>query len=136
VNDCFALDTVTWTWRELAQGQGAKRPSPRAGSAACAVGGKFVISGGAEPPRSDLGLAGLVPRGDVWGLDLLAEGGWQEIVDQEAPNAPAPRNAHTLTHIGEGKLVLHGGWHPFVRTYDDTTALAVTETPTPTAQAA
>lgn len=36
-----------------------------------------------------------------------------------AGNGPSPRNAATLTRVA-GKLVLYGGWNPFVETYNDT----------------
>jgi N-acetylneuraminic acid mutarotase len=152
--DSFALDTNTWTWRELApledgatqdsctndeHSKQASRPSARAGSAACAVGGMFIVAGGAE--RAAEGhTAGLVPRGDVWQLDIAAASkrsnfhnndgpgsskAWTLVADENTPNAPAPRNAHTLTHLGEGRVLCHGGWHPFVHTFRDSALLSV-----------
>ena len=47
------------------------------------------------------------------------------------PNAPGPRNAATLTPIDSGddtsstRLLLHGGWHPFVNTFGDSFVLTV-----------
>ena len=37
---------------------------------------------------------------------------------------PLPRNAATLTRVGD-KLVLYGGWNPFVETYNDTHVMDV-----------
>ena len=153
--DSFALDTNTWAWRKLAplEEEGSEPnsctnddsskhmdgPSARAGCAACAVGGKFIVSGGAE--RS--GAGGLVPRGDVWQLDVAAasdgknkhsDGGpssssaWTLVADEDAPNAPAPRNAHTLTHLGNERVLCHGGWHPFEHTFGDSALLSVIPT--------
>ena len=50
----------------------------------------------------------------------------RDLGDSE-PNAPAPRNAATLTPVGgrPGDLLLHGGWHPFVQTYADSHVLRV-----------
>ena len=43
---------------------------------------------------------------------------WQyPTLDQGA--GPSARNAATLTAVGS-KLVLYGGWNPFVKTYNDT----------------
>ena len=36
-----------------------------------------------------------------------------------------PRNAHVLCRLGDGGFVAHGGWVPFVSTYDDTLRLEV-----------
>jgi len=70
---------------------------------------------------------GLVPRADVWAITLGedGEGEWQQLLDDDAPNAPAPRNAATLTPLGDGELLLHGGWWPFRRTYSDSHVLTV-----------
>ena len=37
---------------------------------------------------------------------------------------PAPRNAATLTAVGD-KLVMYGGWDPFVQSYNDTYVMDV-----------
>lgn len=152
-NDAFALDTRTWQWRTLAT-EGAKndktrggigelltklfgggrdggdstRPTPRAGACAASLpGGErgIVVACGAEA-----GLTGLVPRADVWALVLddgeSADGTWTRLMADDAPNAPAPRNAATLTPLGDGEtLLLHGGWHPFVRTFGDSFILRI-----------
>lgn len=39
-------------------------------------------------------------------------------------SGPSPRNAATLTRVGD-KLVLYGGWNPFVETYNDTHVMDV-----------
>ena len=119
-NDAFALDTTSWEWRRLGDG-GAERPSPRAGACAAPLpgGGGMVVCCGAE---SDGG--GLVPRADVWALTV--DGTWTKLLDDDAPGAPGPRNAATLTPFGDGaELLLQGGWRPFVSTYRDSRVLCV-----------
>ena len=121
-NDAYALDTVTWEWRALATAGGAC-PTPRAGACAAPLpGGRgIVMCCGAEATPN-----GLNPRADVWALELDGEGGaWTQLLADDAPNAPGPRNAATLTPLPDGKLLLHGGWRPFVSTYGDSHVLSV-----------
>ena len=146
LNDAFALDTRSWEWRPLAPssstsssgglgffsqlfggggGDASDRPSPRAGACAASLppnGNGIVVCCGAEA-----GAAGLVPRADAWALtlDSKGEGQWTCLLADDALLAPAPRNAATLTPLGDrpGELLLHGGWHPFVRTYADSRVL-------------
>ena len=67
---------------------------------------------------------GLVPRADVWALTV--DGAWTKLLDDDAPGAPGPRNAATLTPFGGGaELLLQGGWRPFVSTYRDSHMLCV-----------
>ena len=39
-------------------------------------------------------------------------------------SGPLPRNAASLTRVGD-RLVLYGGWNPFVETYNDTHVMDV-----------
>lgn len=126
-SEAFLLDTETWHWSAL-KGAGAG-PSPRAGSACAAAGdGCVVVFGGAERAQDS---GGLVPRGDMWLLEAGRAGHpprWSLLGgDSGKPPAamPRPRNAATLTQIaptpdGVPRLLLHGGWEPFVETFDDT----------------
>ena len=50
---------------------------------------------------------------------------WSRLLDDDAPGAPGPRNAATLTPLADGELLLHGGWRPFVSTYGDSHVLTV-----------
>ena len=60
---------------------------------------------------------GLQPLNDFFVLDTEK---LQWLYPKLAGGAgPSPRNAATLIRVGE-KLVLHGGWNPFVLTYNDT----------------
>ena len=69
---------------------------------------------------------GLNPRADVWALTLDGdEGTWVQLLADDAPNAPPARNAATLTPMGSGELLLHGGWRPFVQTFGDSHILKV-----------
>ena len=47
------------------------------------------------------------------------------LLGEDAPNAPGPCNAATLSPVGGGGLLLHGGWRPFVSTYGDSHVLKV-----------
>ncbi len=65
---------------------------------------------------------GLQPLNDLFVLDTK-QLQWQ--YPRLAPGAgPSPRNAATVTAVG-GKLVLYGGWNPFVETYNDTFVMDV-----------
>ena len=47
-----------------------------------------------------------MPRADVWALSI--DGEWTKLLDDDAPGAPGPRNAATLTPFGDGaELLLH-----------------------------
>ena len=119
-NDAFALDVKTWEWRTLGSADQA-RPSARAGACAAPLPGGtagIVVCCGAEASET-----GLVPRADAWALTL--DGVWSRLLDDDAPDAPGPRNAATLTPLGDGRLLLHGGWRPFVSTYGDSHVLTV-----------
>ena len=50
----------------------------------------------------------------MWALTLDDSGGgeWSLLLGEDAPNAPGPRNAATLSPVGGGGLLLHGGWRP------------------------
>jgi len=65
---------------------------------------------------------GLQPLNDFVVLDTK-QMRWQ-YPKLAAGNGPSPRNAATLTRIGD-KLVLYGGWNPFVETYNDTHVMDV-----------
>ncbi|KAJ8612220.1 hypothetical protein CTAYLR_002917 [Chrysophaeum taylorii] len=122
--DAWGLDTRTWTWRRLAGDSDG--PTPRAGSCASSYGTTFLVCCGAE--RGATG--GLVPRSDAWALDVQT-GKWTLLIDD--PTALRPRNAATLSgplrhrKSDDDTLVfaLHGGWHPFVETFDDTHFLEI-----------
>ena len=123
VNDAFALDVLTWEWRRLGGDEEQPRPSARAGACAAPLpgGGGIVVCCGTEASET-----GLLPRADAWALTLDGGGVWTRLLDDDAPTAPAPRNAATLTPLGDGRgLLLHGGWRPFVSTYGDSHVLTV-----------
>jgi hypothetical protein len=133
--DAFVLDTDAWAWEALKFESGAPAPSARAGAAAAAAGlGRAIIACGAE--RSPGG--GLIGRSDAWLLDTRPDGmaTWHRLSagmsggDLEAPRG---RNAATLTALvaatptsaAERSFLLHGGWEPFVCTFDDDHELSV-----------
>ena len=47
------------------------------------------------------------------------------LLPEDATDAPGPRNAATLTPLGDGDYLLHGGWRPFVSTYSDSYVLHI-----------
>ena len=65
---------------------------------------------------------GLQPLNDFFVLDTKQLQWQYPRVGQEA--GPSPRNAATLSAVGE-KLVLYGGWNPFVKTHNDTFVMDV-----------
>ena len=123
VNDCFALDVQTWVWRPL-EHAAAARPSARAGACAAPLpgGGGMLVYGGAESSAN-----GLLPRSDLWAFTLGGDGSgaWKLLLPEDATDAPGPRNAATLTPLGDGDYLLHGGWRPFVSTYSDSYVLHI-----------
>mmetsp|Transcript_7017 Transcript_7017/g.21659 ORF Transcript_7017/g.21659 Transcript_7017/m.21659 type:complete len:280 (+) Transcript_7017:365-1204(+) len=154
-DDAWALDTATWTWRRVVGDEG---PTPRAGSSAAALDrNTLLVCCGAESSPEK----GLVPRADVWALDLPSAS-WTLLLDDD--DVP-PRNAAAFAFLDSStarddlpaddggplldtldqattdlaassskeevtsRFLLHGGWHPFVRTFDDTAVLEVVLSP-------
>ena len=141
-NEAHALDTRTWEWRALATppseggllgklfGGGfptASAPTPRAGACAAPVDVGIVVCCGAEASTS-----GLNPRADCWLLRAdeanLDDASWELLAGDEAADAPMARNAASLVPLADGKLLLTGGWHPFVSTFADSRVLELLET--------
>lgn len=94
---------ITVSWR-LLDNVGSITPPPRGAHTACLTGDGhvLVIHGG-------IGLYGL-RLGDTWFLDLsdgLRSARWHQITNVR-PSPPA-RSGHSLTWIGENKMVLFGG---------------------------
>ena len=109
--DAYVLDCDTWAWRALA----ATGPQPRAAGAAASLDfSRILLVGGAARDES-----GLAPLDDVWCLDVEADA-WTRV---ETNADFGPRNAHVLCRLGGGNFMAHGGWVPFVSTYDDTLRL-------------
>ncbi|KAK3121341.1 hypothetical protein QOZ80_8BG0651100 [Eleusine coracana subsp. coracana] len=115
INDCGQRLNDTWIgqivseetrrmrilWRLLEVGPLA--PPPRGAHAACCVDDKFIIIHGG------VGLYGS-RLGDTWLLDLsngLGSGSWHQIGNSWP--LPPPRSGHSLTWIGETRMVLFGG---------------------------
>ncbi|PNH07325.1 Acyl-CoA-binding domain-containing protein 5 [Tetrabaena socialis] len=136
--DLWVLDVDSMTWRQL-QPEGPA-PHARCSHTAAAAGGAsasssaspaggagryLVVAGGSyytEPGR-------LQPLADVAVYDTQANR-WVEAA-VEGP-LPSPRNAAILAPLrstvdGGSRFVLHGGWWPFVETYNDTYILTVKE---------
>lgn len=67
---------------------------------------------------------GLQPLDDLFALDTKTMT-WRYPKLAPAGAGPSPRNAATLTAVGGTHLVLHGGWNPFVKSYNDTFVMDV-----------
>ena len=146
-NEVFVLDTNTWEWRAIQIENSECVPCPRAAPCLVATADNCVLLfGGAEATS-----VGLNPRGDLWALHLNPDEGsgrWELLIDDKGgggsvlEGCPPPRNAATLSEIEptgaaeawnvpaeDGEIrksfVLQGGWHPFVRTYNDCFTLSV-----------
>ncbi|EOD25184.1 hypothetical protein EMIHUDRAFT_206342 [Emiliania huxleyi CCMP1516] len=119
VNDAFALDTRVVG--ALAAESGPVRAPARALRHCRAGAASWFAAAQRRAAR------GLVPDERVWALTLDDSGGgeWSLLLGEDAPNAPGPRNAATLSPVGSGGLLLHGGWRPFVSTYGDSHVLKV-----------
>ncbi|EFJ43778.1 hypothetical protein VOLCADRAFT_106727 [Volvox carteri f. nagariensis] len=134
-DDLWMLDTGSMTWRQLHP----EGPTPHARcshiSGACSGGsgvtGRYLIFIGG----SYYALTGqLQPRDDVILYDTQTNR-WLEA--EVEGTQPSPRNAAIMVPLrtkgcdnsGDGgcdRFVLHGGWWPFVETYDDTYIVTVT----------
>eukprot|EP00898_Chlorokybus_atmophyticus_P001356 jgi/Chlat1/2220/Chrsp17S02544 len=113
------LDTMIWTKPEAS----GNWPSPRAAAGAAALHNKvFVFGGACRANGSDANSGGLVPLDDLHALDT--ESCRWETVQLKGSTKPGPRNAAQLV-AKEGKLVIYGGWKPFVQSYSDTHILHV-----------
>lgn len=97
---CHETLGITLSWKLLDVGSFA--PPHRGAHGACCIGNrKMVIHGG-------IGLNGF-RLGDTWVLELsenFSFGTWHEIMTHPSPPA---RSGHTLTCIGESRMVLFGG---------------------------
>lgn len=91
-------------------------PPARAAHSVGLVGPSLVAFGGAR--HTDTGLA---PLGDLWAATPPAAGAWEAAA--AAGGGPSPRNAATAVALTGGRLLVTGGWAPFVKTYDDTWVL-------------
>lgn len=117
-DETFLLDTNTWQWTAL----NAQGPTARAAPCLVRVDDETaLLFGGAEATST-----GLKPRGDVWLLDINKTNRWELLIDDQdntGQKRPPPRNAATLSLAEEESdtktFLLTGGWHPFVKTYDD-----------------
>ena len=144
-NEAYVLDTHSWEWKQIQIENTDCAPCPRAAPCLVTINDSCVLLfGGAEATAS-----GLNPRGDLWALHFDAVGGtgrWELLIDDDGggtstfEGCPPPRNAATLSEIEqleegwnepsqEGEVrkcfVLQGGWHPFVRTYNDNFVLSI-----------
>jgi len=165
-SDAWALDTATWTWRQVVVGEEEEEgPTPRAGASAAALDrNTLLVCCGAQQATTE---GGLVPRADLWALHLPTAS-WTRLLDDDNDVLP-PRNAAAFAFLDSSatsasynddddddddaplldtlqrattdvlsaadddeqplmmtsRFLLHGGWHPFVRTFDDTSLLVV-----------
>lgn len=111
MSDVWALDLCSGEW-SCPQLSKPLRPAARHGHTAIAVGEKLVVYGGTN-------ISTLFD--DVWEFDTILLC-WRRVnarladaapgaatTDADAPERPAGRHFHSATHIGLGKMVVHGG---------------------------
>ncbi|CAL8464640.1 g4175 [Coccomyxa elongata] len=103
-------------WAEL--DPDGKAPHVRCSQAVAPVDNDIFFLGGSYYKVE----GGLQPLNDFFVLDTKQLQWQYPTLDQGA--GPSPRNAATLTAVGS-KLVLYGGWNPFVKTYNDTFVMDV-----------
>ena len=147
VNDSFLLDTDTWKWHSISSSSSEHKhmPSPRAGAVATSTHSMPFIFGGAERNVNPEAGGGLIPKGDVWGLHIdfddnnnddessTMTGVWKCYVNEDASNAPPPRNAAILVNVDhtndkqESHFILANGWHPFVESFEDSHRLVIVQ---------
>jgi len=135
-NEAFRLDTHSWAWEQVGL-KSTTRPSPRAAPCLTVYDQHCVILfGGAEASTEK----GLKPKGDVWALHLDSDQ-WELLLDDDdlpisnsKTPRPPPRNAASMAPIiidtghnpTTGKeFLLSGGWHPFLKTWDDCFVLRI-----------
>lgn len=75
-------------------------------------------------PRNGSGCraeGGLQPQNDLFAFDAVQRT-WQHPAS-ETSGLPQPRNAHSMTSLADGRLLIHGGWDPFKVSFNDTYAI-------------
>lgn len=101
-NDFYVYNTITQVWtKHEPRGIG---PSPRALATLTAVNRKLYLFGGAMCNEFDSDdTSGFC---DLYELDVDTMT-WNEVETKGLP--PLPSYGHTATHVGDGKILLHGG---------------------------
>lgn len=127
---------LQWTrlWAGASDEQGGDGPHVRCSHVAADVrGGLFVLGGSYYTEQGSL-----CPLDDAWWFDVEGGKGWQRVAlasgGGDSGSPPAARNAAVLAPLpGENggggqpqqlRFLYHGGWRPFVETYDDTWILS------------
>lgn len=111
LGDIWEVDLANQTWKEL--DPDGQVPHVRCSHAAAATGKNIICFGGSY--YKDTG--GLQPLNDLFMYDPRA-GLWKWPAKEVS--SPRPRNAHSLTPLQNGRLLMHGGWDPFKLSYNDT----------------
>jgi hypothetical protein len=112
---------------------GSNSPHVRCSHVACAARGGLLVLGGSYYTEA----GSLAPLDDAWWYDASSSGGgggrWHRVELRGKGTPPAARNAAILAPLppgGEGqqqqqRFLYHGGWRPFVETYNDTWIVSV-----------
>jgi len=126
MGDLYELDLGSMRWEQVTPS--GTVPHARCAHVAAAVpGGRYILyHGGAHYKDQVSGSGGLQVLGDAFLYDAQ-ERAW---INLENDHMPAARNAAALLTLGSdgsnvNTFVLHGGWIPFVSTFNDTHKLTV-----------
>mmetsp|Transcript_14114 Transcript_14114/g.38160 ORF Transcript_14114/g.38160 Transcript_14114/m.38160 type:complete len:386 (+) Transcript_14114:86-1243(+) len=120
MSDLYALDLLTNEWTKLSPSGAQPHARCAHGAAAAPLGRHLLVFGGAFYKDQVAGGGGLQVLDDTICYDTV-DNKWVPVAQGSGPPLPA-RNAHTLVPIAkhENKWLLHGGWVPFVSTFNDT----------------
>ncbi|KAF5839410.1 hypothetical protein DUNSADRAFT_812 [Dunaliella salina] len=120
MSDLYALDLPTMEWSKLSPSGSQPHARCAHGAAAAPLGRHLLVFGGAFYKDEVAGGGGLQVLDDAICYDTI-DNKWEHVAHASGPPVPA-RNAHTLVPIAkdENKWLLHGGWVPFISTFNDT----------------
>ncbi|KXZ45616.1 hypothetical protein GPECTOR_52g19 [Gonium pectorale] len=124
-SDLWVLDPKALTWQQLAPDGPAPQARCSHVAGACGEGGRFLLAiGGSFRPEPGKPLQ---PLDDVVLYDTQANRWLEPLV---CGPRPAARNAAVMEPLPRGpdgadRFLLHGGWRPFVQTYNDSYIVTV-----------
>ena len=149
-NEVFILNIDTWAWDKIDLASDCS-PAPRASPCMCVVNeDTLILYGGAEYVSNNDGSNMLYGHADTWSLCINKQNKsaqWELLIPEDENNEiPPGRNAATLSQTSKETIlemiqddvdnefdddafyyILHGGWKPFQKTFNDMFVLKVTK---------